>query len=231
MRWFVTGDTHGDWSRIWNWLDKMDFTRDESISVIILGDAGLFWRNDKKDANEIIKHHEENYNVHIYFLDGNHENFKILKQYKPSITGIVNISNHIHYLPRGFNGHLALNYRLARIVVCGGADSIDKFRRTEGLSWWKDETITDEDVDKIPEDDFDYVFTHCCPSSVFYENKSCLATLSCISEENISHESEDQLEKLKNKISYKKWFFGHYHVDRELDNKHRAVLNDFVELF
>ena len=30
------------------------------------------------------------------------------------------------------------------------------------------------------------------------------------------------------KLSYKKWFFGHYHIDKEIDEKHIAVFNDII---
>lgn len=230
MRWFATGDVHGDWFRIWHWLEKMDFAQDENIAVIILGDAALYWNPSKFDAERIIKRHEENYKAHIYFLDGNHENFDLLKQLPIDTDGVAHISEHIHYLPRGFAGWIHTETGKSKICVCGGADSIDKFRRVEGISWWADETITKEDIAKIPVGSYMYVLSHCCPRSVFEDNKVYLATLSNIPENSVWHESEDRLEELKDKILYDKWLFGHYHVDKDLDGKHRAILNDFVEL-
>ena len=51
-----------------------------------------------------------------------------------------------------------------------------------------------------------------------------------INEDNAIHNSEDTLEKLKNNISYDNWFFAHYHIDRKLDDKHRCLFEDFIEL-
>ena len=52
------------------------------------------------------------------------------------------ISEHIRHLKRG----RCYNIQGKNILTIGGADSVDKFRRTEGLSWWKEEAITDEGV-------------------------------------------------------------------------------------
>lgn len=231
MRWFVTGDTHGDWSKIWDWLIRMNFDQNKNINVIILGDAGLYWKFDKKDAESIIKHHENNFKAHIFFLDGNHENFDILKTLQITPDGVAHISEHIHYLPRGFCGWLQItsDYGL-KIAVCGGADSIDQGRRLKGISWWEDEKITQKDIDKINQEHYDYVLTHCCPRSVFEQNKIYLANLTNIPATSILHDSEDMLEQLKNKITFRKWLFGHYHIDKELDNNFICVFNDFIEL-
>ena len=81
MKFFVTGDCHGNLNRIYDWINRFNFDN-ENISIIILGDAGICWRKDKKDMEEKIYFHENNYNFHIWFIDGNHENFDILKSYK-----------------------------------------------------------------------------------------------------------------------------------------------------
>ena len=40
----------------------------------------------------------------------------------------------------------------------------------------------------------------------------------------------DFLEELKNKISYEKWFFGHYHVDGVVDERYVAVFDKVIIL-
>ena len=230
MKFFVTGDTHGDLNRIYDWVNRFNFDN-ENISIIILGDAGICWRKDKKDIEEKIYFHENNYNFHIWFIDGNHENFDILKSYKPNESGIVDISSHIHYIPRGTGMAIETENGIKTILCCGGADSIDKFRRTPHLSWWSDETITQEDIDKSLEyKKVDYILTHCCPYDIFKEYSVYLITLSNINQMDVEHTSELMLNKLASAVDYDKWFFAHYHIDKQLNDKYRCVLNDFIEL-
>ena len=66
---YVTGDKHQNYYDLFKFADKMELN--ENDYVIVLGDMGLFWRYDKKDANEIIKFYEENYTCNLYFIDGN----------------------------------------------------------------------------------------------------------------------------------------------------------------
>ena len=165
---YVRGDIHGKFDEILSFRDKMQLNKQDSI--IILGDAGICWRNDKKDMNYYIKEWEEYENTPmLYFIDGNHENFDILK----SLTiddGEGIISKHIHWLTRGivkeFNGK--------KCLFIGGAESLDKLRRTEHLSWWADESITDDDIKLIDVDKYDYVFTHTCPRSILNEYQTLI---------------------------------------------------------
>ena len=68
MRLYITGDKHQDYNRLFT---KIEFGKlNENDTIIVLGDMGLFWRHDKKDANEIIKFYEENYTCNLYFIGG-----------------------------------------------------------------------------------------------------------------------------------------------------------------
>ena len=77
------------------------------------------------------------------------------------------VSEHIRHLKRG----RTYNIDGKKILTIGGADSVDKFRRQEGLNWWKEETITDEDIKQIDVDYYDYVLTKNRNISIFKKNK------------------------------------------------------------
>ena len=226
----ATGDTHGDWNRIYDFIDKHKLN-EESTGIVILGDAGLFWQNNKKDAQEKIAYHEAFNFFHIFFIDGNHENFKLLKQIEiDTATGMGEISEHIHYLPRGFNWQPIVNNKQLNILCCGGADSVDRHLRIEGLSWWSEEAISAEDIKKIDSSiQYDYVLTHCCPIDIFNQYKVFLTTLN-LNENIIDHNSEIKLQELCNKIVFNKWLFGHYHQDIQLNDKFQCLLWNFIEL-
>ena len=230
---FVKGDIHSDFSEITDFIIRFNLSEDDTI--IILGDCGLYWRRDKKDAEQTIKIYEENYKTHILWLDGNHENFNLIEQLPDEQgTPFKRCSEHIHYIPRGTVFNIDVDGETKTCLACGGANSIDKFKRIKNFTWWEQESITDEDISNSIKNTkgkhIDYVFTHCCPLSVFKDNAPWLITLLGINQKLINHESENHLDVLMDCINFDKWFFGHYHVDKCLDNKFTCVFRDFIRL-
>lgn len=224
MATFLKGDIHGNLFEIIDFINRFNLGKNDNI--IILGDCGIAWRKDKKDLAQNIKLWNECGNgVKLYFIDGNHENFNILNSL-PIENNMGKIADNIYHLRRG----QVYEFENKKILVCGGADSIDKYRRIENFTWWKEETISQETIDDIPAGHYDYVLTHCCPRSVFEKNKIYLSTLQFLDENKINHSSEDMLEQLKNKITFDHWFFAHYHINRNLDEKFTCLFEDFREV-
>ena len=224
MATFLKGDIHGNLFEIIDFINRFNLGKNDNI--IILGDCGIAWRKDKKDLDQNIKLWNECGNgVKLYFIDGNHENFNILNSF-PIENNMGKIADNIYHLRRG----QIYEFENKKILVCGGADSIDKYRRIENFTWWKEETISQETIDDIPAGHYDYVLTHCCPRSIFEKNKIYLSTLQFLDENKINHNSEDMLEQLKNKITFDHWFFGHYHINRNLDEKFTCLFEDFMEV-
>lgn len=224
MATFLKGDIHGNLFEIIDFINRFNLGKNDNI--IILGDCGIAWRKDRKDLNQNIKLWNECGNgVKLYFIDGNHENFNILNSL-PIENNMGKIADNIYHLRRG----QVYEFENKKILVCGGADSIDKYRRIENFTWWKEETISQETIDDIPAGHYDYILTHCCPRSVFEKNKIYLSTLQFLDENKINHSSEDMLEQLKSKITFDHWFFAHYHINRNLDEKFTCLFEDFREV-
>ena len=224
MATFLKGDIHGNLFEIIDFINRFNLGKNDNI--IILGDCGIAWRKDKKDLAQNIKLWNECGNgVKLYFIDGNHENFNILNSL-PIENNMGKIADNIYHLRRG----QVYEFENKKILVCGGADSIDKYRRIENFTWWKEETISQETIDDIPAGHYDYVLTHCCPRSIFEKNSIYLSTLQFLDEKKINHSSEDMLEQLKNKITFDHWFFAHYHINRNLDEKFTCLFEDFREV-
>ena len=224
MATFLKGDIHGNLFEIIDFINRFNLGKNDNI--IILGDCGIAWRKDKKDLAQNIKLWNECGNeVKLYFIDGNHENFNILNSL-PIENNMGKIADNIYHLRRG----QVYEFENKKILVCGGADSIDKYRRIENFTWWKEETISQETIDDIPAGHYDYVLTHCCPRSIFEKNRIYLSTLQFLDENKINHSSEDMLEQLKNKITFDHWFFAHYHINRNLDEKFTCLFEDFREV-
>ena len=224
MATFLKGDIHGNLFEVIDFINRFNLGKNDNI--IILGDCGIVWRKDRKDLDQNIKLWNECGNgVKLYFIDGNHENFNILNSL-PIENNMGKIADNIYHLRRG----QVYEFENKKILVCGGADSIDKYRRIENFTWWKEETISQETIDDIPAGHYDYVLTHCCPRSVFEKNKIYLSTLQFLDENKINHSSEDMLEQLKSKITFDHWFFAHYHINRDLDEKFTCLFEDFREV-
>lgn len=225
---FVTGDLHGELGILCDFIERFDLGEEDTI--ICLGDVGLFWRKDKKDADAFIKMYEENFKTQIAFIDGNHDNFDILKTLE---NGCI-VSDHITYLQRGVT--FELNGKT--FLAIGGADSVDRMFRTKHLSWWEDEQITEEDIKGAISGvknrfngHVDYVLSHACPREIFEYNRVHLITLPDLDQTNIDHTSEDRLQELKENISFDHWLFGHYHTDAVMDDtRFECLFHDFKEL-
>jgi len=189
---------------------------------------GLFWRKDERDAWTFKNNFERLYNYNLYFLDGNHERFPSLEKLPEDENHMGYVSKQIRHLKRG----RTYNIQGKKILTIGGADSIDKCRRIKGLSWWEQEQITDEDIAEVKPEYYDYVLTHCCPTSVFNKHKQELCTLANVIDDSNPefHISENKLEQVKSKITFGKWYFGHYHVDIDLDDHFSCLFNAFKEL-
>lgn len=222
---YVTGDKHQRYDGLesqagWLELNEKDY-------VIVLGDMGLFWRSDRKDANSFIKYFEENYTFHLYFVDGNHENFDILNSLPEDENGMGYISEHIRHLKRGRR----YNIDGKDILAIGGADSIDRYRRMVNVSWWEAEQITKEEIDNIPAGHYDFILSHSCPISVFnnYYYDLCEGCVTGADREEFRI-CNKQLERLLNKVTFNKWYFGHYHVDRKLNDKFECLYHGWKEL-
>lgn len=224
MRYFVTGDKHQAYGGLLAFIDKMKLGQNDVI--IILGDMGLFWRKDKSDSTHIINVYEENYQCNLWFIDGNHENFDQLEELnRLDERGLYIVSPHIRYIPRG----KVLDLNGKKALCIGGADSVDKHLRTKHLSWWPQEQITQANIDTIAADYYDYVFSHTCPYDIFTENEVFLCNLD-IDQDTIDHTSEYKLQELADKISFKHWYFAHFHQDLALDDKFKVFYNSYEEI-
>ena len=101
-----------------------------------------------------------------------------------------------------------------KIFTMGGASSHDKERRVEGKSWWAEELPSNSEYNEamknLDKNDWnvDLVITHCAPDSIQRE-------LACWYEHD---KLTNFLEVVRKDLTFKKWYFGHYHMDRKIEN-------------
>jgi len=224
---FITGDVHGSMSmskfNMANFPIQKELTKDDYM--IITGDFGLVWNGDKEEEYWLNWLYNKNYTT--LFIDGNHENHSMLDKMKISDWngGKVHfIRENVIHLMRG----QVFNINGKKIFTFGGADSIDKQHRVEGKSWWKREMPSnaeyEEGLDNLEKHNYkiDVIISHDCSERVFEKLMAGLWVKSLTS-------INKYFEVLEEKLIFKKWYFGHYHEDRNIDNKHRLIYND-IEL-
>ena len=210
---WVTGDTHAplDISKLntTNWPEQKTLSKEDVL--IITGDFGGVWDGSKTDKCWLDWFEKKK--MTVVFCDGNHENFDLLNQY-PVVEWM---GGKVHQIrPTVFHLMRGEIYRIQEktFFVLGGADSHDKDRRTEGINWWKEEHPSEEEIEYARQKlerinwEVDVVVTHTAPTKVVRE---------------LGYEVEDSifqsfLDEMTVCLSFKKWYFGHFHRDIDLGN-------------
>lgn len=226
---YVTGDTHGGLDigklSLENFNVQQGMTKDDF--VIVAGDFGLVFSNTKRELE--LRKELAAKNFSTLFIDGNHENFNILDGLPKQKWngGLVNfINDSIIHLCRG----QVYELQGLKIFTFGGANSIDKEIRTEGVSWWPREMPSPEEYAEglknldINNWQVDYIISHDCSFRTFEKLKE-LAW-----EDNPSTPLRDYFDEVEKRLSFRKWFFGHYHDDIDIDDKHTLLYRNIIRI-
>ena len=151
----VAGDWHGNWDAAAQCL--LLAANNAAHVVIQTGDFGL-WPGDS--GSRYLKHvssQAEQLGVHVLWLDGNHEDFDQLEALIPGPGDLRALSNHLIYLPRGARW----TWSDIRFCAVGGATSLDRPARIQGVSWWpQEELLAFQAADIIAGGTCDVLFTH-----------------------------------------------------------------------
>lgn len=242
---FATGDTHGDWMTRLNsrsFPESVGLTKDDY--VIICGDFGL-WHDTK----------EERYNLKwldskpftTLFVCGNHENYDRLYEYpveKWCGGKIHKICSSVFHLMRG----QIFDIQGKRFFTFGGASSHDvqdgilepddsrisewyrdyeKMFRINHTSWWKEELPSEEEMTegmmnlKQNGSQVDYIITHSPYTSALRQ----MDQGSGVYKTDIL---TDYLQEIKESVEYKKWFFGHMHVNQNFPGDNAIAIYEQI---
>lgn len=114
--------------------------------IIQLGDFG-FWPRIKQGQRFLrkVERRLAQVGLDLWWLDGNHEDFDRLGTRPVGEDGRRRISDHVWHLPRGHRWQ----WGDTRWVAVGGAVSVDRYGRTEGIDWFHAEALTDEEASQI----------------------------------------------------------------------------------
>lgn len=242
---YITGDCHGDWNRFSTeaFPEQKEMTRDDF--VIVCGDFGL-WENDNTEKWWFKWLSEKPFT--LLFVDGNHENFDRLYSDEFEVVDFhggkaQKIRENIYHLMRGYLFDLCGK----KFFAFGGARSHDiqdgilriedypnrkalmddykrrtkrgEMLRINHISWWEEELPSEEEMAfglanlESNGNKVDYIISHCCPQQI----SSLCGFFS-------SDRLTTYFDGLYEKVDFSRWFFGHYHDNRQ-------VLTKFIMLY
>ena len=248
---YITGDCHQNFRKFNTKIfpEQKEMTKEDY--VIICGDFGGVWNKEVENKEE--KHlldWLEGKPFTTLFVDGNHENFDRLYSYPVELWHggkVHKIRPSVIHLMRGqiyeIDGKSFFTF--------GGASSHDiesgildpedpdfkekkkwldrewRSYRVNHITWWAQELPSEEEMQEgranlaAHDNQVDFIVTHCCATS----------TQMLIDEQKLKPDIEtDYLEEIKQTIQFKKWFFGHYHDNRNVSKKEILIYEQFVRI-
>ena len=248
---FVTGDCHHDFKKFNTKSFPQQKELDKEDYMIICGDFGGIWDGSETKEEKWWIDWLDNLNFTVLFVDGNHENFDRLYTYPVTMWNggkVHKIRENVIHLMRGQVYEICDK----RIFTMGGASSHDvsggildmdapdfKERKKEldagwepyrikHVSWWEEELPSEAEYDEAHRNlkrydyEVDYIITHCCSGGT----QDILAGSKFFIEDDLT----DFLDNLKVICQYKKWYFGHYHDNINVNDKEILLYEKIVEL-
>ena len=230
---FITGDTHGNFDRIEDFVYKMRTTKDDVM--IILGDAGInyYLVGNLDGRSRAIKKMLADFPITFFCIHGNHEErpynvegYELQEHFGAPAYVNPEFPNQIFAKDGEF-----YNLNGYKTLVIGGAYSVDKWYRLAGRGhWFPSEQPTEEIksyVEKQLDDhnwNTDIVLTHTCP----VDTEPRHLFLPFIDQESVDKSTEQWLQTIADKTEFKKWYFGHFHGDWQ-NGKYEMLFENIKE--
>lgn len=189
----IIGDVHGFTKSYQRWIQR---NLDPSVRTIQIGDMGLGFSGVGLPSPG------------MQLLDGNHKFFRGNHDNPAKCRAHKNYLGDYGYLPQD------------GIFWCAGAWSIDQAYRVEGVSWWRDEELSYDELGKALElyeqTKPRFVLSHEAPAKAAgtllmdmvgpyaYEKAKCADS-----------RTSQALQMMLDKHEPEEWIFGHFHVDKQ----------------
>ena len=248
---YITGDCHSDFVRfnIENFPEQTEMTKEDY--VIICGDFGGVWNVDEESKRETWwMDWLQGRSFTTLFVDGNHENFDRLYAYPVEEWKggkVHKIRPSVIHLMRG------QVYQIdgKKIFTFGGASSHDisggilepddpeyKAKKKEldqgwlpyrinHMSWWEQELPSEKEMEEgfknlsVHGNKVDFIVSHCCSSSTQALLGGGLFTPDVLT---------NYLEQIRQTTRFKKWFFGHYHDNKNVNAEEILLYEQVIRI-
>lgn len=230
---YVTGDYHGglDGAKLHPRLfpEGARLTRDDY--VVICGDFGMLWTGSNNELAQLEWLAAQPWTT--LFVDGNHECFSFYEDQGEELWHGGRVNRFADYpsivhLMRG----QVFELEGSRVFTMGGATSTDRAWRVPGLSWFPEELPCAAEYEEAERNleragwEVDYVLTHTCSSS--------LLPRALYPDPGWQTPEIDELTQflafLEERLRYRRWYFGHFHKDRDVDERHTVLYQKVVRL-
>lgn len=140
----LAGDWHG--SAMWAVKAVHHAKRNGADTILQLGDFG-YWRDgieglDTRKYMRVLHRALAECGIDLYWIDGNHEDHSCIENTPGTAALTLAEFPRITHLPRGFRW----DWWGMTWMALGGAYSVDRPWRREGVSWWPGETLSGEQI-------------------------------------------------------------------------------------
>ena len=224
---YYTGDTHGDFSKVVNFIREHKLTASDVI--VILGDVGFNYFKDTRD--EYNKEYVNTLGVTIFCIHGNHE---IRPQNIPSYKEKTWNGGKVYREAKYPNLLFAVDGEVYDLdgkstLVIGGAYSVDKYYRlAHNMRWFEDEQPSESAKEAVrifmdSHEHIDQILSHTCP----FKFEPVEAFLPMIDQSTVDTSTEEFLDEVESTLDYGRWLCGHWHIDKSV-YKLRFVMDDFI---
>lgn len=99
------------------------------------------------------------------------------------------------------------------------------YYRINHISWWKEEMPSEDEkrhaMEQLAKHDFkvDYIISHCAPTGIH-----------CLMGYDSPDDATNFLQQVAEKTQFDRWFFGHYHDDRNINMEYVLIYNDIYPI-
>ena len=248
---YITGDCHGNFERFNASIFPEQNEMTKADCIIICVDFGGRWNKDGESKMEtMVLDWLDCKSFTTLFVDGNHENFDRLNTYPVEEWNggkIHRIRPSVIHLMRG----QVYELEGKKIFTFGGASSHDidggileldapdyrekkkeldkgwKPYRINHLSWWKEELPSEKEMDEGRknlqryDNKVDFIITHCASSST-----TALISHGIYKSDLLT----SYLEEIRRSVKFKKWFFGHYHDNRNVNTEEILLWEQIIRI-
>ena len=196
---YISGDSHGNFDALFRKIEHYDIKDCIFISV---GDSGVGFIPYDKQMRQFdnLNNRFKKRDIQYMSINGNHDD-------PAYFDGSINLS-HFELIPK--YTYKTLNDQ--KFLFVGGAISVDRMYRKEGISYWKDEVFV---LDESKIEEVDVLITHSAMNWIGPVDKQNIASFcekdptlwdECVAE-RLAHNRLFELAKPK-------WsYHGHFHVN------------------